>query len=115
MRNRLLLAAGLAALAGAPACAHAVLTKSTPAAGSVLRAAPREVVLTFSEKLEPALSQASVQTEAGARVDRGARASGNQLSVSLGTIGPGFYRVTYRVTSVDTHATRGDFTFRVGE
>ena len=58
----------------------------------------------------------TVQNAAGARVDRGnSRASGNQLRVSLGALGPGTYRVVWRVVSVDTHATEGDFTFRVGE
>jgi methionine-rich copper-binding protein CopC len=116
MRTSLLIAPLFACATIASASAHAVLTSSTPAAGALLRMAPREVVLTFSEKLEPALSQVSVQNEQGARVDRAdLRVSGNQVRVSLAPVGSGFYRVTYRVTSVDTHVTRGDFSFRVGE
>jgi methionine-rich copper-binding protein CopC len=35
------------------------------------------------------------------------------LLVTLKPIKPGTYRVTWRVLSVDTHVTEGDFTFRV--
>jgi len=96
--------------------AHASLDHASPAVGSAVRTAPREVVLWFTENLEPAFSRVTVQNAAGARVDRGnARASGNQLRVSLGALAPGTYHVVWRVVSVDTHATQGDFTFRVGE
>src|SRR5438874_1358818 len=109
MRAILVFAALGVSLAVAPALAHAVLTSSSPAAGSAMRAAPREVVLSFSEKLEPALSRVTVQNESGAHVDRGnARVSGSQIRVALANIGPGFYRVIYRVTSVDTHSIRGE-------
>ena len=50
------------------------------------------------------------------RVDTGkARVSGNQMSVSLRAGGPGTYRVNWRVLSVDTHSTDGNFTFQVGQ
>jgi hypothetical protein len=35
------------------------------------------------------------------------------LRVSLPKLVPGTYRVTWRVLSVDTHVTEGDFTFAV--
>ena len=35
------------------------------------------------------------------------------LQVPLKPLGPGTYRVKWRVLSVDTHVTEGDFTFRV--
>jgi methionine-rich copper-binding protein CopC len=35
------------------------------------------------------------------------------LWVSLPSLAPGTYRVTWRVLSVDTHVTEGDFTFEV--
>jgi methionine-rich copper-binding protein CopC len=35
------------------------------------------------------------------------------LQVLLKPIEPGTYRVKWRVLSVDTHVTEGDFTFRV--
>ena len=35
------------------------------------------------------------------------------LQLALKPLGPGTYRVKWRVLSVDTHVTEGDFTFRV--
>jgi len=37
------------------------------------------------------------------------------MSVSLRAAGTGTYRVNWRVLSVDTHTTEGNFTFQVGE
>jgi copper resistance protein C len=108
--------APLFVLGAVAAQAHAMLDRASPPVGSAVRSAPREVVLWFTENLEPAFSRVTVHNEAGTRVDRGnSRADGNQLRVSLGSLGPGFYRVAWRVLSVDTHATHGDFTFRVTE
>ena len=36
-----------------------------------------------------------------------------QLRVSLPALLPGIYRVIWRVLSVDSHTTEGDFTFEV--
>jgi methionine-rich copper-binding protein CopC len=36
------------------------------------------------------------------------------MSVSLRSGGAGTYHVTWRVLSVDTHTTDGNFTFQVG-
>jgi methionine-rich copper-binding protein CopC len=41
--------------------------------------------------------------------------SGNTMRVSIRGTGAGTYRVTWRVLSVDTHTTQGNFTFRVGQ
>lgn len=104
------------ALGATPARAHAFLDHANPLVGSAVRNAPREVALWFTENLEPAFSRVTVQNAAGARVDRGKTSvSGNQMRVSLGALPPGTYRVKWRAVSVDTHATEGDFTFRVGE
>jgi methionine-rich copper-binding protein CopC len=40
-------------------------------------------------------------------------ASPAALQVPLNLLGPGTYRVKWRVLSVDTNVTEGDFTFRV--
>ena len=37
-----------------------------------------------------------------------------QLRVPLKALPPGNYKVIWRVLSVDTHRTEGNFTFRVG-
>lgn len=98
--------------------AHAHLERASPPAGSTVGSAPSEVTLWFSEKLEAAFSSAEVRDAAGARVDAGARLDGSNptlLHVPLKALPPGTYKVHWRVLSVDTHTTEGDFSFRVGE
>jgi len=102
-------------LGSAAAHAHAYLDHANPRVGSTVRTAPRQVTLSFSQKLEPSFSSAQVTDAAGARVDQGARVSGMQINVSVKPLPPGTYRVHWKVLSVDTHATEGNFTFRVGQ
>src|SRR5436305_7769334 len=98
------------------ATAHAALERAEPRVGNTVATAPREVTLWFTQKLEPAFSSITVTNSAGQRVDTGkTRVSGNQMSVSLRSGGAGTYRVNWRVLSVDTHRTDGNFTFRVGQ
>ena len=98
------------------ASAHAFLDHAEPRVGNTVATAPREVTLWFTQKLEPAFSSIIVTNSAGQRVDTGkTRVSGNQMSVSLRSGGAGTYRVNWRVLSVDTHRTDGNFTFRVGQ
>ena len=89
-----------------------------PTLGSTVAQPPKEVVLWFTEKLEPAFSSIEVRNEQGAAVNAGkATVVGDrtQLRVSLKSLPPGTYKVIWRVLSVDTHRTQGDFTFRVGQ
>jgi len=98
------------------ASAHAFLDHAEPRVGNTVATAPREVTLWFTQKLEPAFSSVTVTNSACQRVDTGkTRVSGNQMSVSLRSGGAGTYRVNWRVLSVDTHRTDGNFTFRVGQ
>jgi len=109
------IAALLLLIATGEASAHAFLERAEPRVGNKVTAAPREVTLWFTEKLEAAFSSVTVTNAAGQRVDTGkARVSGNQMSVSVRPGGAGTYRVNWRVLSVDTHRTDGDFTFQVG-
>ena len=50
----------------------------------------------------------------GARVDKGKSVSGNVMRLSVGSLPPGSYSVTWHVLSVDTHTTQGSFSFHVG-
>jgi copper resistance protein C len=95
--------------------AHAFLDHAEPRVGNTVATAPREVTLWFTQKLEAAFSAITVTDAAGKRVDVGkTRVSGNQMSVSLRSAGPGTYHVTWHVLSVDTHTTDGSFAFKVG-
>jgi copper resistance protein C len=107
------------ALAGACcAFAHAHLDRASPSVGSTVSPAPKEVVLWFTNQLEPAFSSIEVRDEKGAPVQAGKasvdRRDRTQLRVPLKTLSPGTYKVIWRVLSVDTHRTQRDFSFRVG-
>jgi hypothetical protein len=115
MPRKLIAVVAAIVLGSAAAHAHAFLDHASPRVGSAVRAAPREVTLWFSQKLEPSFSSAQVHDAAGARVDQGARVSGMQIHLSVRSLPPGAYKVRWRVLSVDTHTTEGSFSFRVGQ
>jgi copper resistance protein C len=100
-----------------PAGAHSRLERAIPVAGSAVRASPPQVKLWFTERLEPAFSKVQVFDRNGNQVDKGNPevddADAKLLHVSLPTLAPGTYRVKWRVLSVDTHVSKGDFTFNV--
>jgi len=50
--------------------AHAALAHASPSAGSTMRAAPHEVVLTFTERLEGAFSNLTVTDASGTEVSQ---------------------------------------------
>jgi methionine-rich copper-binding protein CopC len=103
-------------LATGEATAHAFLDHAEPRVGNKVATAPHEVTLWFTQNLEAAFSTITVTNAAGQRVDTGKpRVSGTQMSVSLRSGGAGTYHVTWRVLSVDTHTTDGNFTFQVGQ
>jgi methionine-rich copper-binding protein CopC len=99
--------------------AHAFLDRSEPRVGATVRAAPAELKLWFTQEIEPAFSTVKVLDANGKRVDKAdARvdfADRGLLRVSLDALGPGVYTVAWRVVSVDTHVTEGDFAFHVGQ
>ena len=100
-----------------PAGAQAFLDHAEPRVGSTESPAPSELVHAFTQELEPAFSTVEVLNERGAKVDKGDVQvdphDGTLLRVSLNPLPPGTYKVVWRVVSVDTHPSEGDFTFRV--
>ena len=113
--RKILLAAIFLTLS-AHAWAHAFLDHATPAVGATVTA-PAEVAIWFTEQPEPAFSAIEVTDAAGNRVDDGAthqdRANPRVLHVAVKKLPPGTYKVTWRVVSVDTHSTSGDYSFTV--
>lgn len=106
-------------LSAVAASAHAHLARSTPAIGSTVTPSPKEVVLWFTERLEPAFSAIEVHDEKGAAVQIGKAqpdpSDHTQLHIALKALPPGVYRVIWHALSVDTHRTQGEFSFRVGQ
>lgn len=100
------------------ALAHAMLAKAAPAVGSTVAAPPAEVVLEFTEPVEPAFSTVQVMDSHGIPVSQGSAepvpGRKDALAVKLAALAPGTYKVVWKAVSVDTHVTRGSFTFTVG-
>jgi copper resistance protein C len=98
--------------------AHPMLEHAEPGAGSVVSSAPAELRIRFTQALETASSTIDVTDVSGRHVAAGpARRPADdprQLVVPLVPLDPGEYLVVWRAVSVDSHATRGRFTFRVG-
>lgn len=97
--------------------AHARLEHAEPKVGSIVDTAPAEVVLTFSEKLEPEFSTIQVLDAAAKDVKVGKAMvdenSPNVLRVPVGKLNAGIYTVKWVVVSIDSHKTHGHFTFQV--
>jgi methionine-rich copper-binding protein CopC len=108
----------LAILAGSTtAGAHASLVRSSPARRATLTTPPDRVQLWFNEAVEPRFSTVSVWSAAGQQVDladaRVEPEDPKRLAVGVGTLGPGTYRVKFRVLSVDGHVVESEFTFTI--
>jgi copper resistance protein C len=96
---------------------HAFLKDADPGVGSTIQRSPSEVRIRFTENIEPAVSSIQVFDASGKEVDKRDlhldRSDHALLHVSLPKLGVGIYKVVWRVVSVDTHVTNGNFTFRV--
>jgi len=97
--------------------AHAFLKDANPGVGSTIQTSPSEVRIRFTENIEPAVSSIQVFDASGKEVDKDDlhldRSDHALLRVSLPRLRAGTYKVVWRVVSVDTHVTNGNFTFRV--
>ncbi|MDX3227055.1 copper resistance CopC/CopD family protein [Streptomyces sp. ME19-01-6] len=116
-----LLAALLCALSfgASPAAAHAALTATDPADGAVVKTAPAQVRLTFSEGVLLSRDSVRVLDPKSNRVDTGSPAhvggKSSTAAVSLHSGLPdGTYTVAWKVVSEDSHPVAGAFTFSIG-
>jgi copper transport protein len=101
-----------------PAAAHAELVSSVPASGATVTSVPTQLLATFSEPADPALSSITVVDQSGA-----ARSGGRphpvaghprQLTVPLTDLSDGLYTVTWQtIAARDGHGSTGTFTFTV--
>jgi copper transport protein len=109
---------GLPLLAAGSAQAHAVLKASDPPANATVEAPPRQIVLRFSEAIDPAFSGAVVLDREGRRRSSPAAVSPDPalIAVPLDRLNEGIYIVRWRVlSSVDGHTTSGALVFGVGQ
>ncbi len=116
-RSSCLLACASLLIPAGAAWAHAFLDSAAPRVGSTVHSPPKEVVLTFTQGVEPAFSKVEVTDLVGTHEEMGAAhiagTDARKLAVSVGLLTAGTYTVAWHVTSVDTHKTQGQFHFTV--
>ena len=113
-----LCAAAVLALASGQVSAHAFLKTSTPAVGSTVQQPPSQVVIDFTEGVEPSFSTITVQDASGTGVANGEvhlDGGNTHLAIALKPLQTGTYKVVWHATAVDTHKTEGSFTFTVAK
>jgi hypothetical protein len=97
------------------ALAKADLRSSDPAAQAVLTDSPREIVLVFSEPVEPAFSVVAVLDGNGRRIDVGHverdSAKATVIHVPLFARAQGTCWVKWHVVGTDKHGASGRFFF----
>lgn len=100
-------------LAAGPALAHASLKSSTPANGANVAQAPREVVLQFTEAVNPASVTVAVRGSDGvAAVEGVPQVTGAVVVQPLrATLPAGHFTVTFQVVSIDGHRVSGTLHF----
>ncbi|MGW4166548.1 transporter [Streptomyces sp. WAC 01325] len=103
-----------------PASAHAALRATDPEDGSVLKSAPRDITLTFTESVGLLEDSFRVLDPDGRRLRTGepehARGGAETATVTLpAKLAEGTYTVAWRVVSADSHPVSGAFTFSVGK
>ncbi|WP_225793194.1 copper resistance protein CopC [Streptomyces aculeolatus] len=103
-----------------PAAAHAALTGTDPAEGSVVQEAPQAVSLTFSEAVQLSDDAIRVLDPDGNDVTKGgaAHVDGNSKTATTALrpgLPDGTFTVVWKTVSADSHPISGAFTFSVGK
>jgi methionine-rich copper-binding protein CopC len=118
MRKLLPLAAlvGMALAPATPVLAHAHVVKSTPAANAAI-AAPKQVSVTFNEKLVPAFSKLAIEMtgmKMAVPVKTTVSADGKTLTgIPQGGFMKGSYVVNWTAASADGHKMKGSIPFKI--
>lgn len=104
-----------AALLPLPACAHAVLTGSSPTSGGVIAAGEQTITLHYNSRVDHGRSMLLLTRPDGGKTRLPIRRSGPQdeLDTSADLKAPGAYTLRWQVLAVDGHITRGDVPFTV--
>jgi methionine-rich copper-binding protein CopC len=98
------------------ALAHALPRLQQPGPGATV-SAPHEVAIDFGEALEPAFSKLIVTNAQGTQVntEKSVVAANDRkhMSVALGSLQPGVYKVQWSAVAADGHRTQGHYNFTV--
>lgn len=101
------------------AYAHPALEGSNPGQGATVPA-PKEIRLTFSEKVIPKFSGLTITDKGGALIETAVPSTDpkdrRQLVVPIvKPLPPGAYDVEWHAVSVDTHKVNGRLSFKVAQ
>jgi methionine-rich copper-binding protein CopC len=101
-----------------PVWAHSSLDHSEPRNGAVLKQAPQEIRMWFTEPIKAGLSTIEVRDAASRQVDRrDLHADEKQpalVRLSLvAEVSPGTCKVTWSAVAQDLHVSKGSFSFRI--
>jgi hypothetical protein len=111
--RRLLFVTAMSFLA-TPVMAHAFLDHADPGAGATLTQSPKQIALSFTEKLEPTFSGVTVSDAAGHDEEAAAPVvSGDTVTVALKPLAAGRYHVSWHAVSTDSHRTEGSYSFSI--
>lgn len=98
------------------ALAHALPKIQNPGPGATV-SAPHEVAIDFGEALEPTFSKLIVTDAHGTQVntDKSIVDANDKkhMSVALGALQPGVYKVQWTAVAADGHRTQGHYNFTV--
>ena len=102
----------------APIWAHSSLDHCEPKNGAVLKQAPHEIRMWFTEPIKAGLSTIEVRDATGKQVDkhdlRADEKTPALVHLSLvGGLAPGSYTVTWSAVAQDLHVGKGHLTFRL--
>jgi len=99
--------------------AHATPTLYMPEAGSVVDAAPEQILIDFTERVEPNASSIAIFTPDGSKQETDMYidpSAPRQMSAVFPKAGTGTYTIRWQVVSADDgHFTTGAFTVSLGE
>lgn len=117
-RTTAILLAAAVALGATAASAHPRLQSSNPAPGALLKSAPKDIRMSFSEGLVQNFTGLELKTAAGKSIPTGkatlAEGDNKKIVVPISTrLTPGTYNVAWHAVSVDTHRVTGSYTFKV--
>jgi methionine-rich copper-binding protein CopC len=117
-RTTAILLAAAVALGATAASAHPRLQSSNPAPGALLKSAPKDIRMSFSEELVPNFTGLELKTAAGKSIPTGKTVlvpgDNKKIVVPIGArLTAGTYNVAWHAVSVDTHRITGNYSFKV--
>ena len=98
------------------ASAHSFPESETPSAGQKVSSPPTEVTINFDAPIEKLFAKLEVTGANGKNEAAGAPQisdDGRRMSVKVASLKPGDYTVKWAVVGIDTHHTKGSYTFSI--